>query len=74
MSENEYKKVWLRNTSGKPFRYNDIIIDTTGSVLMHEDELVGLSHHIHEGCIEIIGIEQITIPTIVKKKNKKGDN
>ena len=52
-------RYFVRNKTGKNFNYNGQIIGITGSLLLFEDEIDGLGHHIHKGHIEVMGVEQI---------------
>jgi len=52
-------RYFVRNKTKTPFNYNGQIIGVTGSLLLFEDEIDGLGHHIHKGHIEVMGVEQI---------------
>ena len=63
-------RYFVRNKTKTPFNYNGQIIGVTGSLLLFEDEIDGLGHHIHKGHIEVMGVEQIKDK--VKDENKDG--
>lgn len=71
-------KYWVRNKTGRPFNYCGYVINTTGSMLLNQDEVNGLGHYIHKRDIEVLGVEEgIVKSQVVKsdemsmKKNKK---
>lgn len=76
----ELNKYWVRNKTGRPFNYCGYTINTTGSMLLTEDEINGLGHYIHKKDIEVVGVESVSVKPVLensqvvkanKSRNKK---